>query len=113
MAWLYPRTGPRCPLIATRLHRKALSWKLWMRFRVRSVRKIDAEKVVRLLTAMEKRLLVKPGQSALRLKSYHSAPFRKGSWRRISTAFANSTNDGSMKTQRFRGSVVYRESENL
>jgi hypothetical protein len=74
--------------------------------------KIDAEEAVRLLTAMEKRSPVKPGQSAPKAEKLSFSSFRKGSWRRITTAFANSTDDGSMKTQRFRGSVVDRESQN-
>jgi hypothetical protein len=53
MVWLFLHTGLRYTLIAKRLHRKALSWRLWMLFRERSVRRSIRQKLVGIIAIRE------------------------------------------------------------
>jgi hypothetical protein len=53
MVWFFLHTGLRDPLIGLRLHRKALSWRLWMLFRMRWVRRSIRQKLLGIIAILE------------------------------------------------------------
>jgi hypothetical protein len=46
MVWFFLHTGLRCRLIGVRLHRKALSWRLWMLLKLHRVRRSIRKKLL-------------------------------------------------------------------
>ena len=53
MVWFFLHTGLRDPLIGLRLHRKALSWRLWMLLRMRWVRRSIRQKLLGIIAILE------------------------------------------------------------
>ena len=53
MVRFFLHTGLRYHLIGVRLHRKVLSWRLWMLFRMRWVRRSIRQKLLGIITILE------------------------------------------------------------
>jgi len=53
MVWLFLHTGLHYRPIGVRLHRKALSWRLWMLFRIRWVRRSIRQELLGIIAILE------------------------------------------------------------